>query len=71
MSTQQHPDPDVYTFMEGAAKLRVSRWTLAKRLQGDDIVFPDGRRIKTFTFGGRRRFIPRAALERFLEQPAA
>lgn len=63
------PDSHAWTLAEAAAVLGVSRWTLAKYRQGSEIVFPDGRRIRLYTFGGRRWLVPKAALAKFLGEP--
>ena len=62
------PDAQAWTLTEAAAVLHTSRWTLAKYRQGDELIFPDGRRIHLYTFGGRRWLVPKAAIARFLEE---
>jgi hypothetical protein len=61
------PDAQAWNLTEAAAVLRTSRWTLYKRRRGNELVFPDGRRIRLFTLGGRY-LVSKVVLNRFLEQ---
>jgi hypothetical protein len=59
------PDSQAWTLTETAAVLGVSYWTLKKYRQGSELVFPDGRRIRMYSFGGRRWLVPKVAIDRF------